>query len=162
MSRVARQAPAVGVGLLAVAYLMTAANIPDAGFTRGISARAYPVVLGAILLTCAVLSAITTARDNGRAGTAALVERPLHTNSGRLAAFVAALLAYVVGLPHAGFLIATTGLLMVGVVVFTDPVRPLGRRVVEAAIFAAILSLGLFAAFDLALGVTLPTLPSCR
>jgi putative tricarboxylic transport membrane protein len=144
--------------LLAAGYLEQVGGVRTGGNAAGVGPRAYPTVLGWVLLATGValvVTALLAARHAVPAERPALV-RP----SGRhvqVVAMAGLTVAYLVVLGPLGFLLSTAPYLAAAIVVVDAREHYRGRRIVIPLLAGVLMSAALHLVFDAALGVSLPS-----
>lgn len=144
---------ATGIG-----YLLLALNIPSSNMNAdGVGARSYPIVLAVVLISAATLKVILVAREG--AGSA---DRPVREEKSQgvlVLLLPASMVLYFLLLEPLGYLSTTIIMVFAATVSFSSPGKRTGAYLARYGVFAAVLTLTLYAIFDLALGVNLTALP---
>lgn len=132
------------VTLVALAYIASATQIQTSFLSDPVGPKTFPMLIGAVAAICGIIVVLRPDEDP---------EWPQLQTLGALLFSVIVLVCYAYALKPLGFLLPTA----VTAAILSYQIRP---RPVPAALAGAGLSLGLFAIFKFALGLSLFALPA--
>lgn len=163
MPRINLVASAV-IGVVALVYLWEATKLPQGAATfGGVGPRAFPLMIGSVLLVVTIALALTAVfqlrRDQYKSagGSTEGEQQPtLVVDRYRHVIMLVATIAYLWLLEPLGFLIATTIYLPVGILAVDGMQRYRGVRMLRPLLFGVLTATVVYLGFDWGLNVTLP------